>query len=78
LVIELALLRRHELATQAMGDAFDCACCLLGDVAMLTQVREIMANRIIEEANSGERDPGQLCAWAIIQVGDSGGSNIET
>jgi hypothetical protein len=41
-----------------MGDAFDCACCLLGDVAMLTQVREIMANRIIEEANSGERDPG--------------------
>jgi len=41
-------------------------------------VGEIMANRIIEEASSGERDPEQLCAWAIIQAGDSGGSNIET
>ena len=63
-------------AIQAMVDAFDRACCLLGDVAMLTHVREIMANRIIEEANLGERDPGQLCAWAIIQACDS--SNVET
>ena len=62
-------------ATQAMGDAFDRACRLLGDIAMLTHVREIMAKRIIEEAKLGERDPRQLCAWAIIQVGNS---NIET
>jgi hypothetical protein len=34
-----------------------------------------VTNRIIEEANLGERDPGHLCAWAIIQVGDS---NVET
>jgi len=63
-------------AIQAMGDAFDRACCLLGDIAMLTHVREIMANRIIEEANLGERDPEQLCGWAIIQAADS--SNVET
>jgi len=41
-----------------MGDAFDRACCLLGDVAMLTHVREIMANRIIEEASQTSKVHG--------------------
>ena len=42
---------------------------------MLSHVREIVAKRIIEEAKFGERDPGELCAWAIIHLGDS--SNID-
>jgi hypothetical protein len=42
-------------ATRIMGEAFDAACALLGDISY--PQREMVADRIIDAATIGERDP---------------------
>ena len=50
-------------ATHAMGKAFDAACAELQDNNLSELVREIIAERIIDAAKRGERDPKRLCRW---------------
>ena len=45
-------------ATHVMGEAFDRACLMLGQVP--PAVKETIANRLIEQAATGERDPDRL------------------
>ena len=45
-------------ATNAMGEAFDLACHVLGEVP--PAVKENIANRVIREAAAGERDLERL------------------
>lgn len=47
-------------ATRLMGEAFDSACKLIPVAATSHAVREEIADRIIEAAKRGERDPGRL------------------
>lgn len=44
--------------TKIMGEAFDAACALLGDISK--NQREAIADRIIDAATAGERDPNRL------------------
>ena len=53
-------------ATLAMGSAFDQACGSLRHLACADKVRELIANRIIEAAKNGERDPVRLRAQALV------------
>jgi hypothetical protein len=46
-----------------MGEAFDLACRVLGRVP--PSVKETIANRVINEAVSGERDPERLLGAAL-------------
>jgi hypothetical protein len=55
-----------DVATLAMGAAFDQACSSLRHFARADRVRELVANRIIEAAKSGELDPVQLHSQAIM------------
>ena len=48
-------------ATHAMGEAFDAACAELQDNHLSELVREMIAERIIDAATRGERDPKRLC-----------------
>jgi hypothetical protein len=57
-----------ESATRAMGEAFDAACAALQDGNLSDLVREIIAERIIEAARHGERDPKRLCSIAIVAI----------
>ena len=50
-------------ATHAMGEAFDLACRVLGEVQ--PTVKETIANRVIREASFGERDPNRLFTAAL-------------
>jgi hypothetical protein len=50
-------------ATHAMGEAFDLACRVLGQIPPIVQ--ETIATRVINEAVSGERDPDRLLRAAI-------------
>ena len=52
-----------DAATLAMGEAFDRACKSLRNIG--SAVREITANRIIELAKNGERDPARLYEQAL-------------
>jgi hypothetical protein len=52
-----------ETATRVMGAAFDAACEGLGDIGQLA--REVIAERIIAAAKSGERDPARLREAAL-------------
>jgi hypothetical protein len=45
-------------ATRIMGEAFDAACAVLGDISH--SEREKVADHIIELASAGERDPIRL------------------
>lgn len=47
-------------ATRLMGLAFDSACKVVPVAATSHVVREDIADRIIEAAKRGERDPGRL------------------
>jgi hypothetical protein len=56
-------------ATQIMGAAYDKACETLHDVSQAALVKEIIAKRIVEIAQTGERDPEQLCVRALLELG---------
>jgi hypothetical protein len=53
-------------ATKAMGEAFDAACKDLHDKGQQSIVYGVIANRIIEAARSGERDPNKLKEAALV------------
>jgi hypothetical protein len=57
-----------EYATSAMGLAFDAACAELLETNRSQLVREIIAERIIEAAKRGERDPVRLSNFAIAAI----------
>jgi hypothetical protein len=57
-----------EYATHAMGEAFDAACAELQDNNLSELVREIIAERIIDVAKRGERDPKRLCSIGIAAM----------
>jgi hypothetical protein len=52
-------------ALAAMGEAFDAACKALEDTGQPQIVREIIAQRIIEAASRGERNPVRLVEAAL-------------
>ena len=54
--------------TSVMGKAFDAACAELQDGKLSQLVREIIAERIVEAAKRGERDPQRLCSFAIAAM----------
>ena len=57
-----------EYATHAMGEAFDAACAELHERNLSQLVREVIAERIIEAAKRGERDPQRLCSIALAAM----------
>jgi hypothetical protein len=52
-------------ALAAIGGAFDAACKALDDTGQPQIVREVIAQRIIEAATLGERDPVRLMEAAL-------------
>jgi hypothetical protein len=54
-----------EAAISAMGLAFERACASLQTSGIATTVREIIAERILEAAAQGERDPDRLYDLAL-------------
>ena len=58
-----------DAATLAMGEAFDRACKSLRNFGTGCTVREIIATRIIEAAENGERDPVHLHQQALLALG---------
>jgi hypothetical protein len=54
----------HE-ATAAMAEAYDAACQSIDDWGQPDIIKETIAQRIIEVAEKGERDPGRLCERAL-------------
>jgi hypothetical protein len=52
-------------ALAAMGEAFDAACKALDDTGQPQIVREVIAQRIVEAASHGERDPVRLREAAL-------------
>jgi hypothetical protein len=67
-----------DRATLAMGAAFDQACSSLQRFADADKVRELIANRIIEAAKNGERDPIRLHSQAIMgfSIDDMSGPTV--
>jgi hypothetical protein len=59
-------------ATEAMGAAFDKACKSLHDIGQPALVQEVIARRIIEIAQKGERDADRLCERALQALGFQG------
>jgi hypothetical protein len=57
--------------TRAMGETFDAACKSHQDKRQPALVREIIAERIIEAARNGERDPVRLRAPGLAALGKS-------
>ena len=57
-----------ESATRIMGEAFDAACAELNDSNLSPLVCEIIADRIIQAAKWGERDPQRLCRIGIAAM----------
>ena len=62
-IIPIRITSFDNSATLAMGEAFDRACKSLRNIG--SAVREITANRIIELAKNGERDPARLYEQAL-------------
>jgi hypothetical protein len=62
-MIPMRIASFDDEATMAMGEAFDRACKSLLNAG--SAAREIAANRIIELARNGERDPARLCEQAL-------------
>ena len=57
-----------DVAIKAMGDAFDSAAEELHDRGQPPIVREVLANRIIEAARQGERNPDRLRDIALAAL----------
>ena len=53
-------------ATAAISEAFDAACKELHDTGQPEVVREVLAERIIKLAKSGELDPVRLREAALV------------
>jgi hypothetical protein len=51
-----------------MVEAFASACAKLHDRNLSKLIREIIAERIIDAARRGERDPQRLCSIAIAAM----------
>jgi hypothetical protein len=58
-----------DAATHVMGEAFEAACAKLNVGHLSKTVAEIIARRIIEAAQKGERDPERLRDAALIALG---------
>ena len=56
-------------ATQALGKAYDIACLSLHPGGQPPVVQEILAKKIIEVAQRGERNPDRLAAIALANLG---------
>jgi hypothetical protein len=54
---------------QAMSEAFDQTCDVLGTFGKRVTVSEIIARRIVEAATMGERDPTRLYRQALNAMG---------
>jgi hypothetical protein len=52
-------------ALAAIGEAFAAACKALDDTGQPQIVREVIAERIVAAANTGERDPVRLLEAAL-------------
>jgi hypothetical protein len=52
-------------ATHVMGEAFDLACLVFNDGQLPTIVKDAIANRVIAEAFTGERDRNRLLMAAL-------------
>jgi hypothetical protein len=63
------LILNHRKGQTPRNDHFDRACHCLYDLGQPALVRDIVARRIIEVARAGERDPDELCARALQEVG---------
>ena len=55
-------------AVEAMMVAFDKACDALGLAKTHDSVTESLAKMIVQEAQTGERDPDRLCALALVAL----------
>ena len=56
-------------ATQAMGNAYDIACRSLRPKGRLPVIQELLAGKIVQAAQRGERDPERLAAIALGILG---------
>ena len=56
-------------AIEALGAAYDKACRSLHDIGQPAIVQEVIARRIIQVAQTGERNPDRLCAQALLALG---------
>lgn len=56
-------------ATRVIGEACDQARRLLQDRGQPQIVQDVIANRIIDIANTGERDPDELARRALVTFG---------
>jgi hypothetical protein len=56
-------------ATKVMGQAFEAACKDLHDTGQPDLIYEVIAKRIIEAADFGERDPDKLRDRALTAFG---------
>ena len=54
-------------ATRRMGEAFDAASRTMRDQPEI--IKEMIAKKIIEAVNKGERDPNRLCDVALGDLG---------
>jgi hypothetical protein len=57
------------VATRALGEAYDKARQMLHDSGQPDVVQEVIAQRVIDIAATGERDPGQLARRALQALG---------
>ena len=68
-VIPIQYVEFDDIATSAMGEAFDRACKSVLNSGFAGTVREIIAKRIIAAAKNGERDPARLHEQALVPFG---------
>lgn len=57
-----------DATTRVMGLAFDAACTEFQNTNLTNFAREILAERIIQAAKLGERDPRSLCRIAVAAL----------
>ena len=72
MVTVLSLLQNSAFgpdATQAMDAAFEKACETLRNGGQPDIAKEVIAKRIIELTQEGERDPDRLCERTLAAIG---------
>jgi len=68
-VIPIQYVEFDDVATSAMGEAFDRACKSLRNSGSLDAVHGILAKRIVDAAKYGERNPARLLEQALVPFG---------